>query len=65
MKTAMQELIFEFYSRSNNDFQFWIKDNYEYLLKKEKEQLKKAFEDFTSEYNNGEEYYNQTYNQNK
>lgn len=42
MKTVMQELIDKFYETSTDDFQFWIRDNYEYLLNKEKEQIIQA-----------------------
>ena len=52
----------------------WVKFHAELLLEKEKEQIIKAVEDtrgnivpryYLKENINGEEYYNQTYNQNK
>ena len=72
MKTAMQELI-EFVNTRclNGDF---VLEKANQLLEKEKEQIMKAVEDtrgnivprmFISENLNGEQYYNQTYNQNK
>ena len=64
MKTAMQELIDELkrvQSMTNMNFVIRIATD---LLEKEKEQIKEAFidgEDGVA----AEEYYNQTYNQNK
>lgn len=63
----MQDLIFEFYSKSTDDFQFWIRDNIEHLLKKEKEQIMEAwyngFDELKPFVDHSEEYYNKTYNQ--
>jgi predicted ATPase len=79
MKTAMQELIEKLeYSiqNSKDDYKInfqWIKFQAELLLEKEKEQIQKAFSDGqetpinhpTLPHYSREEYYNQTYNQNK
>ena len=73
MRTAMQDLIFEFYSKSTDDFQFWIRDNIEHLLKKEKEQIIDAHINGQSDHHfslesrttEAEEYYNKIINQNK
>jgi hypothetical protein len=75
METVIKELMFEYYKRTEIDFQFWIRDNYEYLLKKEKEQIIKAHENGQAEFDSlhyrdknvrlSNNYYNQTYNQNK
>jgi hypothetical protein len=72
METVIKELMFEYYKRTEIDFQFWIRDNYEYLLKKEKEQIIKAhidgFDHIVVDFKKqeyAEQYYNQTYNQNK
>jgi hypothetical protein len=74
MKTAMKELI-EYLEKA-----YYVKEIIDWeeykveLLEKEKEQIVKAVEDirgnivprmFISENLSGEEYYNQTYNQNK
>ena len=75
MKTAMQELIEKLdYSikNSKDDYKInfeWIKFHAELLLEKEKEQIKDAAK--SCNYIGGatdieaEQYYNQTYNQNK
>ena len=66
MKTAMQELIeiYEYY-HSFEEFNEWFMDmGKKAMLEKEKEQIIDAFidgEDGVA----AEEYYNQTYNQNK
>jgi hypothetical protein len=73
METVIKKLMFEYYKRTEIDFQFWIRDNYEYLLEKEKEQIMEAYrqglQDFTKhdegEVIRKEQYYNQTYNQNE
>ena len=70
MKTAMQELI-EDIKRVIPAFKLEIyEQNFNAYLEKEKEQIKKAFEfgvadayDFIED--EAEEYYNQSYNQNK
>jgi tRNA U34 5-carboxymethylaminomethyl modifying enzyme MnmG/GidA len=71
MKTAMQELM------ELNDFLkiMGVTIEWEKYLEKEKEQIVKAVNnarntigddfDWNFEYDDGEEYYNQTYNQNK
>jgi hypothetical protein len=76
MKTAMQIAI-ESYKNDGVSFTDWFIDNYQMLLKKEKEQIVDAFEvgykscdiDEAFEINrklaSGELYYNKTYNQNK
>ena len=72
MKTAMQELI-EFY-KNNNSFYSYTKDDIikvlQLFLEKEKEQILNAYwasykEGQYSGDKTAEEYYNQTYNQNK
>jgi hypothetical protein len=73
MKTAMQELL-EWHRLSMRSYSETNK-MIEALLEKEKEQITKAWDDgdYAYFYNketgrdfeNGEEYYNQTYNQNK
>lgn len=77
MKTAIQELIDKIILESNSDkptFQqkyilIWVKYMAEELLEKEKEQIIKAHNEgiwHTEKcFDEGEEYYNQTYNQNK
>jgi hypothetical protein len=71
MKTAMQE---HFEWLQDNQLYFGIPieaiDNAEYLLEKEKEQIKKAYKDGRIcikplDVMVEEQYYNQTYNQNK
>ena len=73
MKTAMQELIeiYEYY-HSFEEFNEWFMDmGKKAMLEKEKEQIKKSFTRGDKNRNihyttiNSEEYYNQTYNQNK
>ena len=72
MKTAMQELIeiYEYY-HSFEEFNEWFMDmGKKAMLEKEKEQIKNAFfmgrDEVTKKFlNSSEEYYNQTYNQNK
>ena len=67
MKTAMQELIDYLYENKYFDVLPVAKE----LLEKEKEQIKEAWYNGgvngmgLFETNTGEEYYNQTYNQNK
>mgnify|MGYP007090459440 CR=1 FL=1 len=67
MKTVIQELIEELKANDVAHGMYWIKrpsDFFEKYLEKEKEQIKEAFingEDGVA----AEEYYNQTYNQNK
>ena len=69
MKTAMQELIEMKKRLSMNEFDTWLLSNIEILLEKEKEQIIDAFNEplwITGKPNiKAEEYYNQTYNQNK
>lgn len=69
MKTIMQQLV-DIMNADQVSFTEWFQDNYQMLIEKEKEQIIDA-------HNNGiqstlkgysisnEEYYNQTYNQNK
>jgi hypothetical protein len=78
MKTAMQIAV-ESYKNDGVSFTDWFLDNYEMLLEKEKEQIISAYNDGVNDGNtqglqgkegNGnyatlEEYYKQTYNQNK
>jgi len=77
MKTAMQELI-EWYQREHfvkTTFYIQLLNKFEELLEKEKEQIidaanQKIFGDITftgsdEVITKGENYYNQTYNQNK
>ncbi len=67
MKTAMQE-IFEYWDTQNNPLTIlnWIASNEKRLLEKEKEQIIDAYkEGVNSIIYNQEDYYNQTYNQNK
>jgi hypothetical protein len=77
MKTAMQELI-EYVDSiwSNGGWEQTIKEKAKELLKKEKEQIRYAYEQGENDYECREEerydkeslseqYYNQTYNQNK
>jgi hypothetical protein len=74
MKTAMQELI-EWYQKEHfvkTTFHIQLLNKFEELLEKEKEQISKAWDDgdYAYFYNketgrdfeNGEEYYKQTYN---
>ena len=77
MKTAMQELID--YLKNTHPFYIHTKDDVikllELYIEKEKEQIIHAVDkarntfgdefDFSYEFTDGEEYYNQTYNQNK
>jgi len=70
MKTALQE-IFEYWNTQNNPLVIlnWIASNEKRLLEKEKEQIKMNFTDgrWDGKFKNitSDEYYNQTYNQNK
>jgi hypothetical protein len=73
MKTAMQEL-WDYIDANYHEDTFNLYDAKEVSLKEEKEQIIKAVEDtrsnivpkmFIKENLSGEEYYNQTYNQNK
>ena len=67
MKTAMQIAI-ESYKNDGVSFTDCFIDNYEMLLEKEKEQIKMAFIDGvwdSFKKIDSEEYYNQTYNQDK
>jgi hypothetical protein len=68
MKTAMQELI----DKLSNSIKFEYRNELVNLLKKEKEQIIDAYDkgsdvndDLKPLYGTPEEYYNQTYNQNK
>jgi len=71
METAFKELMFEFYKRTATEFEFWLRDNYEYILQKEKEQIIEAYKegcfdnilDETADTIRAKNYYNQTYNQ--
>jgi hypothetical protein len=76
MKTAMQELIEELKTNDVAHGMYWIKQPdvfFEKYLEKEKEQIIEAHIKGQSNYNpslesmtfESEEYYNQTYNQNK
>ena len=67
MKTAMQELIEELKANDVAHGMYWIKrpsDFFEKYLEKEKEQIIDAFIDGEDGVP-AEQYYNQTYNQNK
>jgi hypothetical protein len=67
MKTAMQELI-ELYHLIDKftDFDTWIANNEKRLIEKEKEQIIDAVNYGAERFGDiAEEYYNQTYNQNK
>ena len=75
MKTAMQEVIELVKKYDNREIPFNVMlFNLELLLEKEKEQIKESFEigfnegcsfmyDNGNDLKNGEQYYNQTYNQ--
>jgi len=75
-KTAMQELI-EVFNSKNDVFKLlkWIENNKDRLLEKEKEQMIEFAEKYIEHYfdamhtslflKSAEEFYNQTYNQNK
>ena len=67
MKTAMQELITELKYVEEWPMMSGIIKRAEELLEKEKEQIKLAWLDgkYFGNKSNEEEYYNQTYNQNK
>jgi len=76
MKTAIQELI-EVFNSKNDVFKLlkWIENNKDRLVEKEKEQMIEMYYEghtspYFSQYGNdvvkqAEEYYNETYNQNK
>ena len=67
MKTAMQELQ-EWMSENHFKVTFAFLDQLEYCKQKEKEQIRNAYNDgyFAAyKYKDWEEYYKQTYNQNK
>ncbi len=65
MKTAMQELIDSYHLIDKfTDFDTWIANNKKRLLEKEKEQIIEAHA-FGANAQSGEEYYNETFNQNK
>ena len=71
MKTAMQELIeiYEYY-HSFEEFNEWFMDmGKKAMLEKEKEQIENAYwdggQDVPTNGDRCQEYYNQTYNQNK
>jgi hypothetical protein len=69
MKTAMQELI-EWYQRDHfvkTTFHIQLLNKFESLVEKEKEQIKLSWLDgkYFGNQSNEEDYYNQTYNQNK
>jgi hypothetical protein len=62
MKTAMQELI----DKLSNSIKFEYRNELVNLLEKEKEQIADAFsKGVDRDYIHFEDYYNQTYNQNK
>jgi hypothetical protein len=65
MKTVMQ-IALESYKNDGVSFTEWFMDNYEMLLEKEKEQIIKAHNGgiwHTEKcFDEGEEYYDQTYN---
>jgi hypothetical protein len=66
MKTAIQELIDKF-SNYDSEMIYIFKDEIKQALEKEKEQIKEAWiaTDNKLQRLAAEEYYNQTYNQNK
>ena len=76
MKTAMQELI-EWYNQEHfvkTTFHIQLLNKFESLLEKEKEQIIDAYENgvghenernLSGEFTCAEQYYNQTFNQNK
>jgi hypothetical protein len=69
MKTPMQIAI-ERYKNDGVSFTDWFMDNYEMLLEEEKHHIQMAFNDgrVTGAFKrikNSDDYYNQTYNQNK
>lgn len=79
MKTAIQIAV-ESYKNDGVSFTDWFLDNYEILLEKEKEQITDAHwagwghaydyyvteaESYDSQAVQAEDYYNETYNQNK
>ena len=75
MKTAMQELIDEIKEAVPYFKMSIYQENFDKALEKEKKQIEKAFEigynegcsymyDNGNDLKNGEQYYNQTYNQN-
>ena len=73
MKTIIEELIEELKANDVAHGMYWIKQPdvfFEKYLEKEKEQIKRAFEfGIADAYNfiedDAEQYYNETYNQNK
>ena len=72
MKTPIQELIEELKANDVAHGLFWIKrpsDFFEKYLEKEKEQIENAYwdggQDVPTNGDRCQEYYNQTYNQNK
>jgi t-SNARE complex subunit (syntaxin) len=74
MKTAMQEMIDWVEEKFNNPHQIETFKKATELLEKEKKQIEKTWFDSTAQFDNAaemtykklfEEYYNQTYNQNK
>ncbi len=67
MKTAMQELIEWVEHWKNEPLSEFQQSKIKELLEKEKEQIMIAFEvgDIQNHIQDAEEYYNQTYNQNK
>jgi hypothetical protein len=67
MKTAMQELV-DIMNADQVSFTEWFQDNYQMLIEKEKEQIIEAYGRSICmfyESEQPEEYYNETYNQNK
>jgi S-adenosylmethionine:tRNA-ribosyltransferase-isomerase (queuine synthetase) len=71
MKTAIQELIEELKANDVSHGMYWIKQPNEFFekyIKKERDQTNKAYYQAIYDKNQGQikdEYYNQTYNQNK
>ena len=64
------QIAIESYKNDGVSFTDWFIDNYEMLLEKEKEQLEDAFYtkselEYDSSYKNFEDFYNQTYNQDR
>ena len=63
------QIAVESYKNDGVSFTDWFIDNYEILLEKEKEQILEAYDKGISDHQwndyNPEEYYNQTYNQDR
>jgi hypothetical protein len=69
MKTVMQKLV-DTMNEDQVSFTEWFQDNFKLLIENEKEQIIDAYcngyqDGSTLEIIQSEEYYNQTYNQNK